>query len=90
MRKIIWIGLIVTSLILGLIIGYTMNSTPAQSQENYKSFIIEFEKNVIYASTSDCSNEYERLYGYKFGDCKISSAHVGERFIDRVDCSCWQ
>ena len=89
MRNIIWIGLIVIALILGLVIGYTMNSTPTQSKNNYKSFIIDMGKSFS-VSTSDCSQEYETRYGYKFGDCEISSAGIGERFFDRVECACWQ
>ncbi len=89
MKQIIWISFIIIALILGLVIGYTMNSTPAQSQKNLRSFNIDTGKSFS-VSTSDCSNEYEKQYGYKFGDCKISSAHIGERFFDKIECLCWQ
>ena len=90
MKQIIWISLIVIVLILGLVIGYSFNSSSTQTQKNLKSFNINIDNNAVYVSTSDCSQEYENKYGYKFGDCEIDSVHVGERFIDRVDCSCWQ
>ena len=89
MKQIIWISLIVITLILGLVIGYTLNSSPTPIKNNYKSFIIDMGKSFS-VSTSDCSQEYEKQYGYKFGDCEISSASIGERFFDRVECFCWQ
>ncbi|MBS3075405.1 hypothetical protein J4429_03005 [Candidatus Pacearchaeota archaeon] len=46
--------------------------------------------NSVYVSTSDCSKEYENRFGLISGDCEISSASIGERFFDRVECFCWQ
>lgn len=84
------IGLIVTALIVGLVIGYTIHSPPTQTKTNQKSFVIDVESNKILATSSDCIEEYKRQYGYSFGECEMDYVHVGSRFIDRIDCSCWR
>ena len=94
MKQIIWIGLIVIALIVGLFFGSIMlNKTQIENKYNHQSFVVDAtNEKMVSVSTSDCIEEYERRYSYNcFEDCELTraSTQVGNSMLREYGCSCW-
>jgi len=88
------VGLVIIILILGMFIGATFFSrTTTQAKQNFKSFVVDVSNDkMVSVYTSDCIDEYQERYGYRNGECEITSAstQAGNSFIQDYGCSCWR
>jgi len=87
------VGLIVIILILGIFIGATFFSrTTTQAKQNAESFVVDvFNDKMVSVYTSDCIEEYQNRYGYRNGECQITSAstQAGNSLLREYGCRCW-